>query len=53
MRDSTKKKKTYMLAGMVLQSIDPTIPNTITELFLLPVENVLFTENKTYISYTI
>lgn len=43
----------YMLVGMVLQTIDPAIPDTITELFLLPVKNVLFTENKTYISYSI
>jgi len=42
-----------MLVGMVLQSIDPTIPDTITELFLLPVKNVLFAENRTYISYSI
>jgi hypothetical protein len=43
----------YMLVGMVFQSIDPTIADTITELFLLPVKNVLFTENRTYISYSI
>lgn len=32
---------TYLFVGMLLQAINPAVANTVTELFLLPVQYVL------------